>query len=418
MHVEMAQRPVVKSGDVQRALICSGAACWSDPLNADTIKKFLEGTGVRDGHDFVEVNVKRERNSDGGEVRYLVAETRNREEVFVAFKGTTEFKDVMDSLSIWQEGGGQSRDNNDVGVGGKYHKGFKELAFLVPAQSILEKYSDSRIVVCGHSLGGAVAHIVALNMMACLLKEGKKQQLDKVTSIAFGAPYFGNDGAQQFAEKHNFSPRLLTIVNEEDPVPYILRLAETIQCAGQTVLKKVKTFSDTAKPIVLGILDLLSAVGMSNEKTSEGAKDNFSKLSDKLDECKTKLQEWGLTAKDLDSLYVPLGWYLCIRSSKPEAGDGTVWKRTLWTNPGQHISPDIRDWKEEDFQSHSLAHYLMAFYEVTDKKEYQVEGTVEVTAHFEEEKAGDPTLVDMLYGAASMLTWPLTAAWNKLSPKK
>ncbi|XP_078577448.1 uncharacterized protein LOC144862642 [Branchiostoma floridae x Branchiostoma japonicum] len=209
LYMEMIQRPSMKSGDVQRALICSEAAYLSDLPDTDEIQHFFDRE--RNLHNFERVSVSRY-----GSVGYLLAETPGKEEVFVAFKGTTDFKDVMADLNIWQEGAGQSRGSHNTGVGGKYHAGFMHLAFLVPANRILEEYSNSRIVVCGHSQGGAVAHIVALNMMVYLRTKGRP--VDNVKSIAFGAPYFGNDGAHQFAEEHNFSPRLLTIVNEKDPV--------------------------------------------------------------------------------------------------------------------------------------------------------------------------------------------------------
>eukprot|EP00058_Branchiostoma_floridae_P022551 XP_002608041.1 hypothetical protein BRAFLDRAFT_74990 [Branchiostoma floridae] len=337
--METTQRPTMSSGDVQRALLCCQAVYLSDIPDTDAVRHFFNSEGKL--HDFVRVSVSRY-----GPVRYLLAETQDEEEVFVAFKGTSDFNDVMCDLSFWQEGAGQSGDSHNTGVGGKYHKGFMHLAFLFPVNRILEEYSNSRIVVCGHSLGGAVAHIVALNMMVHLRSQG--QPVDNVTSIAFGAPYFGNDGAQQFAEKHNLSPRLLTIVNEKDPVPYILRLAETVQCTGLTLLQKVRDFSSKARPIALSMLGILSTSGVVGPCALIAGATVLSQMPAKLDEYGKLLQRWGVSARDLDSLYVPLGWYLYISCSTTKAGGGAVWRRSLLTHPAaiQYAAPDIAAWKE------------------------------------------------------------------------
>ncbi|CAH1257965.1 Hypp1932 [Branchiostoma lanceolatum] len=380
--METTQRPTMTSGDVQRALICCQAVYLSDLPGTDVVRQFFASEGKL--HDFVRVSVSRY-----GPVRYLLAETRNKEEVFVAFKGTSDFTDVMSDLSFWQEGAGQSGDNHNSGVGGKYHTGFMRLAFLVPAHRILENYEKSRIVVCGHSLGGAVAHIVALNMMVYLRSQG--QPVDNVTSIAFGAPYFGNDGAQQFAEKHNLSPRMLTIVNEKDPVPYILRLAETVQCTGLTLLQKVRDFSAKARPIALGMLGILSTSGIAGPCAIIAGATVLSQMPAKLDEYGRLLQRWGVSARDLDSLYVPLGWYLCISCSTTKAGGGAVWRRSLLTHPAaiQYAAPDIAAWKEEDFQCHRVSNYRTTFFEIARKTTYRDDD--------EYSRSSDVTITDAIF---------------------
>ncbi|XP_035671791.1 uncharacterized protein LOC118412856 [Branchiostoma floridae] len=369
------QKLSMKTGDVQRALICSDAVYLSDLPNTDAIQQFLKEE--RNLHNFKRVSVSRY-----GSVRYLLAETQDKEEVFVAFKGTTDFQDVMANLNIWQSASSQSRANHNTGVGGKYHAGFMHLAFLVPANRILEEYSNSRIVVCGHSLGGAVAHIVALNMMACLLNKGKP--VDNVKSIAFGAPYIGNDGAHQFAEEYNLSPHLLTIVNEKDPVPYILRLAETVQCAGKTVLKKVENFSSTAAPIVLGILASLTGLGILGASTAVASAVTASTIPAQLGKCEGMLKKWGLLARDLDSLYVPLGWYLYISCSTSKAGGGGHWRHKLLENPGaiEYVRPDIRDWKDEDFQCHRVSNYRTTFFKVAKRTTYRAGDVIIADATF------------------------------------
>ncbi|KAI8512549.1 hypothetical protein Bbelb_091880 [Branchiostoma belcheri] len=349
--METTQRPTMNSGDVQRALICCQAVYLSDLPDMDAVQQFFANEGKL--HDFVRVSVSRY-----GPVRYLLAESRNREEVYVAFKGTSDFGDVMSDLSFWQEGAGQSGDSHNSGVGGKYHTGFMR----IQQQPHCRLRTQPR---------GAVAHIVALNMMVHLRSQG--QPVDNVTSIAFGAPYFGNDGAQQFAEKHNLSPRLLTIVNEKDPVPYILRLAETVQCTGLTLLQKVRDFSAKARPIALSMLGILSTSGIVGPCALIAGATALTHMPAKLDEYGKLLQRWGVSARDLDSLYVPLGWYLCISCSTTKAGGGAVWRRSLLTHPAaiQYAAPDVAAWKEEDFQCHRVSNYRTTFFEIARKTTYR-----------------------------------------------
>eukprot|EP00058_Branchiostoma_floridae_P022578 XP_002608068.1 hypothetical protein BRAFLDRAFT_75158 [Branchiostoma floridae] len=294
-------------------------------------------------------------------------------------EGTSDFNDVMADLKLWPEAAGQSGDNHCSGVIGKYHAGFMDLAFRVPAHRILKKYSKSRIVVCGHSLGGAVAHIVAINMMMHL--RSNNQPTDNVKSIAFGTPYFGNDVAQQFVEEYNLSPHLLTIINEKDPVPYILRLAETIQCAGKTVMKKFERSSPGVK-VILGLL---------TEFLIEGAKDALRRLLEELGKCKGMPKD--LADLDLDSIYVPIGWYLHISCSTTKAGGGGHWNRSLLDHIGavQYARPDIRDWKAEDFQCHRMSNYRTTFFQIARGTTYQSDD--------ENSRSSDVTMTDPIFPA-------------------
>ncbi|XP_078579404.1 uncharacterized protein LOC144863757 [Branchiostoma floridae x Branchiostoma japonicum] len=85
------------------------------------------------------------------------------------------------------------------------------------------------------------------------------------------------------------------------------------------------------------------------------------------------LEGWGVSARELDSLYVPLGWYLCISCSTSKAGGGALWRRSLLTHPGsiQYTAPDMRAWKEEDFQCHRVSNYRTTFFEIARKTTYK-----------------------------------------------
>jgi hypothetical protein len=57
---------------------------------------------------------------------------------------------------------------------GKFHAGFLSRANLFPLKKILDEkdYKDKNIVFCGHSMGGAIATIVAI---FAILEEKKRE---------------------------------------------------------------------------------------------------------------------------------------------------------------------------------------------------------------------------------------------------
>ena len=83
---------------------------------------------------------------------------------------------------------------------GKFHAGFLSRANLFPLKKILDEkdYKDKDIVFCGHSMGGAVATIVAIFAM---LEEKKREGFEKkrraIKSFTFGAPMVGDADLQK-----------------------------------------------------------------------------------------------------------------------------------------------------------------------------------------------------------------------------
>lgn len=101
----------------------------------------------------------------------------------------------------------------------RFHKGFYNRATDLQPHVILKlakEHQVDAIVLCGHSLGGAVTSVAALRLMAlnrefrCLLP---------VYTITLGAPYFCSK-ISEFAQEH--SSRFLHIVGDNDPVPTLL----------------------------------------------------------------------------------------------------------------------------------------------------------------------------------------------------
>ena len=69
------------------------------------------------------------------------------------------------------------------------------------------------IVTCGHSLGGAVSAVTALNLLH--LTQNSDRSRDENTgpfpdifNITFGAPYFGNIDLQEYCQKKRIYKQL------------------------------------------------------------------------------------------------------------------------------------------------------------------------------------------------------------------
>jgi hypothetical protein len=103
------------------------------------------------------------------------------------------------------------------------HRGFLRAYLAVRAklwgkilENVLRVGGSGRIIVCGHSLGGALATVAALDL-ACRLDPADAA---KLACITFGAPHVG-DG--QFVQAFNARvPLSLRVATVYDPVPKIL----------------------------------------------------------------------------------------------------------------------------------------------------------------------------------------------------
>lgn len=81
---------------------------------------------------------------------------------------------------------------------------------------ILRTAASGRIVICGHSLGGAVATIAAMDLM-CKLEPAQKP---KTHVVSFGSPHVGDASfARLFNSRVPHSDRVVTVY---DPIPNVL----------------------------------------------------------------------------------------------------------------------------------------------------------------------------------------------------
>jgi hypothetical protein len=135
----------------------------------------------------------------GSGLRVYVDHNPANKAQWVIIRGTANMQDVFDDLEF------VGRDEHELGI--NVHAGFdRSLQECLPW--VLERLDKSRPVwVTGHSLGGAVAVLLA----ATLDFRGFKN----ISAITFGQPKFTDaHGASKLAHLN-----ILRIVHDEDPIP-------------------------------------------------------------------------------------------------------------------------------------------------------------------------------------------------------
>ena len=109
---------------------------------------------------------------------------------------------------------------------GKFQSGFLEQAGLFPIDKILNEdmFSEAELICCGHSIGGAIASVVAIKLFISLKRLFQERSIKCIT---FGAPLFGNKELQKFVAEE-MSPNLHNFILTNDPAPKLLQYTQSI----------------------------------------------------------------------------------------------------------------------------------------------------------------------------------------------
>ncbi|CAM6066599.1 unnamed protein product [Sphagnum tenellum] len=200
--------------DLSRAYFCSEAVYKSSVTRATA---FLQKTQC--DHPIVRFEKVHMSLELLGQQKFLVAYAEDA--IFIAFRGTETLDDLAADLKMV----------NHPKFGGAFHAGFFKRADVFmgsdqnPMKGLLSL--NKRIIFCGHSLGGAVAHMVLLRY---LLEENWKvdeqsqgQYSNSLISVAFGAPHICDEkGALNINANKTLRWRFKNFVNQSDPVPCLL----------------------------------------------------------------------------------------------------------------------------------------------------------------------------------------------------
>ncbi|XP_061370914.1 uncharacterized protein LOC133313542 isoform X2 [Gastrolobium bilobum] len=196
-------------------------------------------------------------SSDHVPHRYLLAEAGDT--LFASFIGTKQYKDVIADANILQgaifhedaseESEGDAATESDKGENkngkeymwnplesrskqrnSKYkpaaHRGFMARAKGIPALELyrLAQKKKRKLVLCGHSLGGAVAALATLAILRVIAASSSSKENENVPikCITFSQPAVGNAALKDYVNRKGWQHYFKSYCIPEDLVPRIL----------------------------------------------------------------------------------------------------------------------------------------------------------------------------------------------------
>eukprot|EP00294_Goniomonas_avonlea_P009026 CAMPEP_0114552686 /NCGR_PEP_ID=MMETSP0114-20121206/7254_1 /TAXON_ID=31324 /ORGANISM="Goniomonas sp, Strain m" /LENGTH=424 /DNA_ID=CAMNT_0001737573 /DNA_START=30 /DNA_END=1304 /DNA_ORIENTATION=+ len=163
--------------------------------------------------------------------------------VFVVFRGSDEGRD-------WQRNIDFHTVNCPLpGCKGKFHKGFYSGCLIAKEQlvKIVNALGLSHVVITGHSLGGAIAQIMALE---ATVSDKLKANTYEVGLVTFGSPRVGNPEFATFAAAQ--LPHAVRVVNcfPTTCMGEEVDLQEKMQGIMSTITNKISTTAKSATAAV------------------------------------------------------------------------------------------------------------------------------------------------------------------------
>lgn len=234
---------------------------------------------------------------------YLLAEAGDT--LFASFIGTKQYKDVMTDANIFQgaifhedavevtngtENNKSNRPQNGNGNGNvenlwnpleskskqvndkakpAAHRGFLARAKGIPALELyrLAQKKKRNLVLCGHSLGGAVAVLATLAILRVVAASSsslKENENVKVKCITFSQPPVGNAALRDYVNREGWQHYFKSYCIPEDLVPRILSPAYFHHYNAQPPLVPAETGSNS-----ISMLKSEEAVGKHKENEGE-----------------------------------------------------------------------------------------------------------------------------------------------------
>ena len=135
-----------------------------------------------------------------------------RGSLFVAYRGSSNIQNWIDNVQIRQESPYQ-----DASVGVEHGMYSLYASLRVDVRSILNnmvaKYGTHRLLITGHSLGGALATLTTFDLLYA------KAPFLVSDLITFGSPRVGNERFAQYFE--DFDVRITRVTHYYDMVPHV-----------------------------------------------------------------------------------------------------------------------------------------------------------------------------------------------------
>jgi hypothetical protein len=189
----------------------------------------------------------------------LVTVNSNFQTIFISFRGTSGKKDAVGNLKAWAteadwlgqeptfesdnllpQANWEGNDPNflqgdDLLPSNLYiHNGFKTIytslrnEVLGAVNKAIKAYPSHQLVFTGHSLGGALATMAAVDFNDLVPGYG-----DRISLYTFGQPRVGNKNWAQYVDSLPFGNRMYRVVRKGDPVAHLVYSKWGYQHSGQ-----------------------------------------------------------------------------------------------------------------------------------------------------------------------------------------
>jgi hypothetical protein len=254
--------------DLLHGIVMSAAVYENDPVEYLRANKAL--------HTISKVLVRQTTEEEEG---YLIGlqppsvQGASDGRAFISFAGTMEWNHVKQALHFLPGTINGVPALSTLGC----HAGYQQVADKIPnVIEALQQQGYEEIILCGHSRGGAIAHLVLLMYLyrngiiddkpaannasgkdASPPKDKKKKlATPKIRSMAFGSPFIFNEAVSVFLNDRGLHYRFINVVNDGDVVPGAmshlggLSTQDLVNLTGKSTGIDVNTILNTIGPLL------------------------------------------------------------------------------------------------------------------------------------------------------------------------
>jgi hypothetical protein len=167
------------------------------------------------------------------EQRYMIVESDlAMDDVYVAIMGTKSLQDAYVDGRIQKRRVSRS-------LPGYAHAGFLSRSFKVPIRELYDmvvKRKGKRLVLCGHSLGGALAALCVVRLLDSLKSDDV--DLSRIRCVTFGCPGVCDTSLASYVDRQGWGDVIQNVVVEDDPVVVLsayMLVGKTVVLGGRNI---------------------------------------------------------------------------------------------------------------------------------------------------------------------------------------
>jgi hypothetical protein len=186
----------------------------------------------RDGHKDYDCGYECSGESEGtilekayvapkSKARFLISYNHRLKAIFFQSKGMQDVQEIKKGIQLVPSKLNNRKSSFGHESGIKLHSGFRKINeelrnVSMPALSqISRKYPDYKIVFVGHSLGGGIALLAAVDYYELY------GNADRISVYSFGKPRIGNKAWAQYVNRLPFIERIFRMTRYGDPITLI-----------------------------------------------------------------------------------------------------------------------------------------------------------------------------------------------------